>query len=179
MKVLFLFLFCTTGMFAQQPEEIIIWSETSLSWDDFKASSAPQNGFHASANTGISYSWSAKMVGNEMDFDYTVKAFFYPDNSWVSEKNDRLLKHEQLHFDISEFHARLLRKKLKEFKPQEQKDLKEALRSIYETIETGRKQMQEQYDAETQHGKDVAVQEQWEQRIGVALERLKEYKAKE
>ena len=179
MKVLFLFLLCTTGMLAQQPEEIIMWSEKPLTWNDFKGSPAPGKDFHASANTGISYSWSAKITGGEIDLHYTVKAFFYPENSWVIEKNDRLLAHEQLHFDISEFHARLLRKKLKEFEPQGQKDLKETLRSIYETIETERKQMQEQYDADTRHGSYVETQEQWEQRMPIALERLKEYKVKE
>lgn len=156
-----------------------MWGERPLTWQDFKGKPAADDGFHASTNSGISYSWSARIVGEEIHLVYTVEASFYPQNSWVREKAESLLAHEQLHFDISELHARFLRKRLAEFQPQGQKDLKRAFRGIYEKTEAARRQMQEQYDLETRHGSSAKAQKSWEQKVVSALRELKEYKAKE
>ncbi|MGB7843688.1 MAG: DUF922 domain-containing protein [Salinimicrobium sp.] len=179
MKNILLLLLFSTGVLAQQPGEKISWGERPLTWLDFQSIPAPQNRFHASSNTGISYSWSARHVGEEIQFAYTVEASFDPQKSWVSEKAESLLAHEQLHFDISELHARLLRKKLKEFKPQGQKDLKRALRGVYEKTEAARRQMQEQYDLVTRHGSRAEAQKSWEQKIASALRELEKFKAKD
>lgn len=178
-RVLLVFLLFTAGLYAQQPERKILWSDRPLSWEDFKGPPVPENGYHASANTGISYTWSAKILGDDLDLVYAVQAFFYPDFSWVSKKNDRLLAHEQLHFDISELHARKLRKALEEFKPEDYKGLKIPLQKIYEKIEAERKAMQEQYDLETRHSEDSTAQESWENRISAELKKLKKFEVKD
>lgn len=174
-----LFLFLVTGAYAQQPEVKILWNERPLSWRDFKAAPAPESEYHASTNSGLSYSWSARFKGEEIQLAYTVAAYFYPESSWVSEKNEGLLAHEQLHFDISELHARLLRKKLEEFQPKGEKDLKAALRDLYEGIEAERKQMQEQYDLETRHSENSEAQALWEKKVALALQELEKYRAKD
>lgn len=150
-----------------------------MSWENFKAAPVPQHDFHASANTGISYSWSARIVGENVDLLYAVEAFFYPEHSWVLEKSEKLLAHEQLHFDISELFARKLRKAMQEFHPKEHKDLKKSLQKLYEDIEQQRKAMQEQYDRETGHSENVAAQEQWEQKVAEELLKMRDYKAKD
>ena len=179
LKILFLFLLFSAGMVAQQPEDYILWRENPLTWKDFKATPAPDSGFHASANTGVSYSWSAKIVGEEVDLLYTVNAFFYPGESWVREKNDLLLAHEQLHFDISELHARKLREALEAFEPQQHQDLKSSLRKLYEKIEVKRKAMQVQYDLETRHSENTEAQVLWQEKIALALKELEIFKATE
>lgn len=178
-RIIILFLLFSAGIHAQQPEETILWNERPLTWQDFKAAPVPENGFHASANTGISYSWSAKIKGQQVELLYTVQAFFYPQFSWVREQSNRLLKHEQLHFDISELHARKLRKAMAEFDPQQQKDLQMSLRKIYENLEAERKAMQERYDRETRHSENVEAQQRWEKEIFLALQELEGFKAKD
>ncbi|MGB7784793.1 MAG: DUF922 domain-containing protein [Salinimicrobium sp.] len=178
-KIFLLFLVLSAGLQAQQPEEKILWSENLLTWEDFKSAPPPGHAFHASANTGLSYSWSAKILGEEVELVYTVNSYFYPQFSWVSKKNDLLLAHEQLHFDISELHARKLRMALDQFDPAKYKGLKTPLAEIYEKIEGERTSMQEQYDRETRHSENKEAQQLWEKKIALELQKLKKFKAKE
>ena len=53
-----------------------------------------------------------------MSYDAKVYAHFYPDKSWVikEQSSEHILNHEQLHFDITELHARKFRKQLSTLK---------------------------------------------------------------
>ena len=98
-------------------KEKILWSESyKLSWADFQAKPNIGSGFVASTNSGISFSYSFSYSEEKGDFDldFTIQSNFYPTLSWyiASEVTENTLKHEQTHFDISELHARLLRKKI-------------------------------------------------------------------
>ena len=53
-------------------------------------------------------------------FGSTAQATFDPNTSWVRNPktaSEALLRHEQLHFDITEVYARLMRQKLALFAP--------------------------------------------------------------
>lgn len=65
-------------------------------------------GLSAEANTGIGVKSAGEPGGR--DFRITITSFFDPCGSWMreSERNDYTLDHEQLHFDITELHARKL-----------------------------------------------------------------------
>jgi hypothetical protein len=176
LSLLFL-LFSVTGIFAQLPENRMQWQETPLTWKDFAGAPDLQNDFDASTNSGISYSWSLRSSETKAEFFYKVQSFFYPELSWVKPGKDSamLLKHEQLHFDISELHARKLRKIMDGFVPDLKTDLKKVLERIYQKNETARRQMQERYDRETRHGQNEEAQVKWEIFIRSELDGLQEF----
>lgn len=172
----FLFL-AVTEVFSQLPENKMTWQEHPLTWNDFKGTPEAGNPFDANTNSGISYSWSLRSSEKETDFLYSVETYFYPDLSWVKpdKKSNDLLAHEQLHFDITELHARKLREAMKNYKLPEKEKIKEELKKIYRDIEYSRTQMQERYDLETDHSQNVQAQQKWKNFIKSELEKLKAF----
>ncbi|MBW2962857.1 DUF922 domain-containing protein [Mesonia aestuariivivens] len=82
---------------------------------------------------------------------------------------NRLLTHEQLHFDISELYARKMRKILSEFHPKTLNEAKLQLKRIHHKVERERIYFQNTYDKETQHGTLTKQQQRWQKRVGKAL----------
>ncbi len=151
----------------------IIWTkENTIQWQNFEAQPQADSPQAASINTGIKYSWKTKYIDGEQVFNYEVYAYMKPFKSWVkpAEKSDYLLKHEQLHFDITEFHARKLKHAFNNYKlkPSIKKDLKQ----IYNQIVKERISMQNQYDKETQHSLDSKAQKQWEEKVSELLKEI-------
>lgn len=153
---------------AQTSSEKIFWKEDGLTWEDFKAQPDLNSPFHANTNAGLSYSWGLKNDNGNIELQYQVLSFFNPNSSWVKpgSTNEYLLKHEQLHFDITELHARKLRKKLAEIKvDQLGKDPKAILTKAYEIIEKERAFMQKKYDQETNHSLNKNAEAKWQDYI--------------
>lgn len=171
----FLFLNMLTG-FSQTPGKVILWEEErKLTWSDFQAEPDTTSPFHASTNSGISFSWALQSSEDKSDFDYEIKTTFQPGLSWVKEKEKSriLLAHEQLHFDITELHARKLRKLLENYKVT--KNIKKELNDIYKKIQTERKQMQREYDRETNHSQHKEAEEKWRRSVNFELKKLREF----
>ena len=152
------------------------YSEKSkLDWSDFRGEPKSESSFDASLNTGITYQWSISKDYGKIELKYQVDSFCYPSLSWVKkgQSTKYLLQHEQLHFDISELHARIMRKKLKEYKPS--KNVRKDLNKIYKRVERMRINMQELYDLETNHSKNNENQKKWGEKIKNLMEYYKEY----
>ena len=103
--------FCVTS--SVNDEVTIQWNASKkLSWSDFKGPVQIDADAVAVTASGITFSYAVRQTdGRFTSFDGQVDAFFYPEKSWyIKEKgNDHILAHEQLHFDITELHARLFR----------------------------------------------------------------------
>lgn len=116
-----------------------------LSWADFKGK--PTNDRLASTCSGIVI---------EKDTAYAV---FEPDRSWTRTLDVATLRHEQLHFAITEYWAR----KINEFGPYN------GLEGKYSEIISYRldqwNEMEARYDFETDNGRDSIAQRQWEEKI--------------
>lgn len=87
-------------------------------------------------------------------------------------RNDRTLAHEQLHFDITEYHARLLIKELdatevsgSEGGPALANQLHAKVAKIYERTMRDLFTMQGRYDGETVHGTKSRQQKKWVIRV--------------
>ena len=159
-------------------EEVRIgWKEEALSWKDFKAAPDPDSPFSANTSSGISYSWSMKSSATGKEYSYEVTSFFIPQKSWVKggKTSKNLLAHEQLHFDITELHARKLRKALAEFDFQNSREVKAALQEIYKKAELKRAVTQKKFDAETRHSMDEAAQLKWQKFVAEELKKLEEF----
>jgi transcriptional/translational regulatory protein YebC/TACO1 len=148
-----------------------------LTWEDFKGKPNKSSRYQANANSGFSYSWGFGIKDGEPDFNYEVKSWFYPKDSWVkvNSKSESLLAHEQLHFDISELYARKMREFLAGFHPQSIQEAKTELKKAHTKIERERIKLQNLYDIETKHGNLNSQQLKWQKRIAEELSKLEEY----
>ncbi len=172
MKIGFLIivLFCLNN--SSSREELIVWdAENKLVWNNFKA--APNYTTEAAAITasGISYDLSAKLFENEIEVDCKVHAYFYPQKSWFKEelKNNEILAHEQLHFDITAFFASKLRKQIakKKFTKKVKREVKELFIRINKELDSA----QTFYDFETNFSRNKIKQELWQLKIDKLLEK--------
>lgn len=176
LSTLFL-LFVSFTVKAQLPDDRVAWSPELLTWDDFSGEPDPSNPFHANTSSGISYSWSMRQLGDDMEFIYDVQSFFIPEKSWVRPGKDspHLLAHEQLHFDITELHARMLRKTMEELDVKGTKNLKPTLQAIYNNLEKSRANMQKRFDAESRHSMVPEAQLKWQKYIEEELKKLEDF----
>ena len=159
-------------------EEVRIdWKENGLTWSDFQAPPDPGSPFSANTSSGISYSWSMKGSAMGKEYSYEVTSFFLPAKSWVKggKSSTNLLAHEQLHFDITELHARKLRKALVEFDFENARNLKLDLQALYKRTEIERATMQKKFDVETRHSMNEAAQLEWQRFIKEELKKLKDF----
>ncbi|MDX1761505.1 MAG: DUF922 domain-containing protein [Christiangramia sp.] len=161
---------------AQETSEKISWQESRpLTWADFKADPDNSNSYSANTNSGISYSWNYSTASGEPILEFEVLSNFYPNRSWVKdiEDEDYLLAHEQLHFDISELHARKLRKALNDYEIG--RNIRQDLRRIYDKVEKERVAMQNEFDRETSHSENNTAEMQWRKFIASELEKYDEF----
>ena len=175
----FLLLIFLASLFTTSvPEERIAWSPTNrLTWADFKALPDYEVPWAATTSSGISFGFSGNIKGGEVTYTAEVECYFYPTNSWYKKElaTEHLLAHEQIHFDISEIHARKLRRRIASFDFTE--DLRNEMNGLYEMTNAEMKQMQEQYDQETKFSLDQAAQERWAYLVEIRLKALKAYRS--
>ena len=155
--LLLLFLHPTTPK-----EEKIAWAEgRKLNWADFKGVPSGPEDYVASTNSGVSFSFSYKEQNGQSVIDYTVRGNFYPNLSWYrpSKVTNYILEHEQMHFDISELCARKLRKSLATI-PRD-RDFKSRSEVVYEQNEKVRREMQTQYDTDSDHSNNKEEELRW------------------
>ncbi|MFD1064091.1 DUF922 domain-containing protein [Winogradskyella litorisediminis] len=177
MKILTLCLFFSIGCFAQKADDITFsWDENRpLTWEDFQGKPVKNTDAAALTASGISFGFSIGKTGNKItEFTADVECLFYPEESWYkpNEADAHILKHEQLHFNITELHARKFRKHISELQPS--RHLQNQLNKIYKAISQASYEMQQQYDEETNHSINKEKQAEWQSFI---TEQLKRYEA--
>lgn len=160
----------------QAQERKIPWSEKPLNWQDFQGEPDLESNYSANLNSGIAYSWTYSTATGEPVLVYDVSSSFYPDLSWKKPKlsdPEYLLKHEQTHFDISELHARKLRKALESYEIG--RSVRQDLKRIYQKIEAQRVEMQNVFDAETSHSENRGAEMEWRKYVSEELRKLQQY----
>jgi hypothetical protein len=171
MKVVAIVAFLFISSFSSESDDLKIeWSESkNLTWADFQGTESRIQGYAASSSTGISFTYSVKRYADDFDLDYSVKCHFYPEESWydISSASAYILKHEQTHFDISELHARILRKLISE--ASFSKNLKIEIKAIYKEVEKQRVEMQHRFDTETEHSIRRENEYLWEEFVAKKL----------
>lgn len=173
MRLIILTLFVAFFQAPSDPTEKITWTEDrKLSWEDFKGTPKGWDDYVASTSSGISFVYSVGVAQGELHLNYTVNSNFYPYSSWFvpEHASDYILRHEQTHFDISELHARIFRKRLAE--TEFSMNPKEKLDDMYAVIEEERRVMQKRYDNDTDHSQIPAAEERW---VAWVTEQLEAY----
>lgn len=182
LKHIFLFLiFCLSSNFltAQKANQnfpkkfgsdTILWNaNASLKFSDFK--SKPFGSFQGNTFAGIILDFKQDEKGIQL-FTYTL---FFCRHSFIKDSSENLLKHEQLHFDITELFARKLRQQilLKHFK--NGKSMSADINKIYTDVTSDLNKEQDIYDKETVHGTNLVKQQEWINSIHGQLKQLENY----
>lgn len=180
MKVFAYILFFVSVQYTVAQDIEKLWhADQKLTWNDFKASPDRNHPYAAITYSGISYGFSAEVVNGEVYIDYTVNCFFVASKSWVKKRylgDPELLKHEQLHFDITELFTRRLREELSTMSFTE--NVKLEIQAVYKKITKEKVTMQELYDLETDHSKKEHAQNTWQLKIENELQKLNKFATK-
>ena len=151
-----------------QENDVVEWShDRKLKFEDFKLDSSAVDTF--GAGSCIQLVPKHKVYSDSMH--YTVHNYFYKDSSWMKVHDTLLLKHEQGHFDINEVVARRFRKYFSNVNIDDEKNIGIAEEKIYPQLLT----LDSIYDAETNHGVDLEIQQKWNVKIQRMLDSLKDY----
>ncbi|TRZ43566.1 hypothetical protein [Robertkochia solimangrovi] len=138
----------------------LTWSERSLSWDDFTEVSYLEDEYVATIYSGIS---CPRLIT-----DTNNRVFAYMDPNQSEKLKDEydsynVLTHEQYHFNITEYCARLLRRDIVTLGMNGLNyAVMDSLRLKYNTL---RDSLQNQYDTEADHNADTPKQRFWELQI--------------
>lgn len=171
--VAFLLLF----LFQAEDPMIISWNEHRLlSWEDFQGKPDTRSSFAALTHSGIAFNYGVTIENENIQLTTAVDAYFYPEMSWAKPDkiNDHILKHEQAHFNITEMHARKLRKAFAEYKVT--KKYQSELPAIFTKLNRERQQMQDRFDKETNHSINIEKEKIWQKYIEEQLKKLEKWK---
>lgn len=160
-------------------DDAITWAaRRPLTWADFRGR-PPADAGPVAAETAYTLIQGAGCRGST--FEFRVVAAFRPNASWVrpamlrtAADSARALRHEQTHFDLTEVHARRLRRYFSELIAPcriSTNDLEaEAAR-----VGKDEKAAQARYDDETDHGRTAAQQARWDKDVASQLAALSKY----
>lgn len=160
--LLLLFLCAALSTFAQ-PESRLVWkADRPIQWTDFEGPVDESSEFEANTNSGMNYQWHMDMHAGKMSFKFSVYGFMNKSKSWVrpGKQTDALLKHEQLHFDISEYFARQLLRSFQNYTYTA--NFRTEIDQLFQQMMQARKTMEETYDAQSNHSRNKIKQAEWE-----------------
>lgn len=175
LKATIICLFLLTGYlsYAQinSNEALVKWdAENKISWDNFSVKDTNDR-FAAEVNTFFKANFYLK---NDSVFCQVV-TYLNTGRSWrkpsLHTGDAYAIKHEQVHFDITEIFARKIRKELIENPVNEQ-----GVEKIYFDNSKACREFQQLYDTETRHSLDKKNQDRWNKKISRLLLSLDNYK---
>jgi len=156
------------------------WSATKkLQWADFKGEPDSLSPFSANTYSGLAYKYAIRREIKKQIVTCEVNGYFIPEKSWVKkgfENDAELLAHEQLHFDITELFVRKFRQRLKNTRFS--RNPKKQIEVIYKKITAERVAMQKQYDLETNHSENKKMQQKWQYKINMLLNKFQQVASK-
>ena len=145
-----------------------------LSWADYTGP-AEHNQYAARTNLYVNYTYHWHFSFHIFAYTFNVNNRFNKATSWSlkNKQTPALLKHEQLHFDISELYARRLYIALNE--KTYSADYKMETAQIFSRIIGALNAAQDKYDTETQHFFSTKKQREWEADIARQLRETPPY----
>lgn len=186
MNILFLFV----SMFLSSPQDVILtpkieWTETSklplastiyynkerlLTWSDFRGTPQLEGRSAAITVSGFGYTASIYRSDEQNTINIKVYCFFDKDKSWVKpdRKTPYVLKHEQLHFDISYIATLEFVEKIRNTRFTD-KNYKTLLPKLYDEGVQAMHKLQDEYDSETRNGLEPDIQLKWNERMDKAI----------
>jgi hypothetical protein len=164
----------TTLTFTVQGQEKLEWSaKRKLTTNDFKGTrSDPRDKQTLKVGFEMQTNLKVQEIKNLDTFNGQVTNFFLPNESWIDWREGSRLRYAITLFDLNEWKARELRKRLNENR---KKVLAGDYEDIRKKVEEEFQKMHQDYDSETESGDNIAGQLKWESRITEQLSMLADY----
>jgi hypothetical protein len=160
----------------EDSQDRIYWSKNyTLEWIDFVATPPETNSAAALSSIALPYSVESYSDGKTI---IQINTCFVKSKSWVipKHKNNLLLQHEQLHFDIAELNRRKIVKAISEASMTIESVNVVVNNILAQFWSEDYKFMQEQYDSESNYSLYIKKQIEWNKKVAEELEALKDYK---
>jgi Bacterial protein of unknown function (DUF922) len=149
------------------------WNDKKLDWTDFQGEIPGNSEFHALTHSAINLEYE----GEGVIMEFKIESIFDPIKSWKKEGVDAyILYHEQVHFDITEYHARLLRKQLKTTKYSSFKLIETEIKKMFNDTFSQANKMQLAYDEQTAHSVNNKKQSKWNKKLKKLLRSTENFK---
>lgn len=151
--------------------DVVLWEENyNLRWSDFKPLDTLSNQFTGVAECCINILGYPQKIEGQINM--TSINLFIKNKSWrAGDVNNQLLEHEQIHFDISEYHVRLIRYYLSNIEFAKEIEAQSFVDIIIGMCEN----TQKLFDIESENGNNVKKQNQWRSDIRSKIKSLDDY----
>ncbi len=157
---------------AQTTCDTIVWSSTQkLIPANFKDVADTGKTMIAFTLTKFAY----KVFPQDGSVIINTSTYFYPCSSWLNKENIKnSIAHEQLHFDIAEYHRRLFLKRVSETVSSADM-FSTTTKGIFRDVADQRKAMNNEYDRQTNYGTNAQEQNNWNIKIANLLFEMERY----
>lgn len=163
MKMIFVFItFLFVKSISAQTDTGKVILDRKLSWSDFTGEVDKSSTFSAMTYWSVNFSYHAKWHQSDTAYvTFTILPRF-ESRSWVKRnlKSDELLQHEQGHYDLAIICAEMMKEKFASF-TFFKNDYAQKIDSIFQSTLQLVKQIELQYDAETNHMLNREEQKKW------------------
>jgi uncharacterized protein DUF922 len=159
---------------SHNPSRIFYDGKRNLNWDDFKATPCSDCIEAALTNSGMGFNFTFNSNGVKTTLVVNVYCDFDKSQSWVKPegRNDYILKHEQEHYNISYICTMHFIDKLKNADITAS-NYNNVINKLYQESVQETKNMQDQYDTETNHSIIKDKQQEWNDKIDAEVQALK------
>ena len=160
------------SVISQNLDSIIIWDKNyKISWDDFSGKKFISKDDVAAKSFSVLHYIPG--YHKNSSYSYTIIPVFYKYKSSVTDRNSKLLEHEQIHFDIQEIFARKIRKQFEILKNCKKSEYTH--RKIFNNYLDSLRNYQEKYDLDTDYSLVKKKQEFWKAIVAKKLKQLDSY----
>ncbi len=160
-----LLIFLFTHFYQDKNPDQILWSaDRKLMYSDFKGEVPNTTSWAATTFSNVGFNYETL---NDKITSISVFCSFSISKSWMKNKTQVVLKHEQLHFDITEYFTRKFYKEA--LLLSNMPDSKSHFKELFEQSTRECEIMQNAYDNETNHGTDGVSQKEWQTKINLLL----------
>ena len=147
--------------------------DTLITWTEFTTVFSRPSGVNEDAQIKVdsAVAYRTRRRGNSISIvDATVEIVTVTAESWVvsDKKTDWLLKHEQGHYDITALGTRALYNELLTLTADSPRALEVKKTALKQKYQDKINTCNTQYDTQTNHGLNNAVQDTWNQQIATA-----------
>ena len=172
----------STSYLSYSQKHLIPWSEeldSTFSWDFFKKRTIT-GGFAAISEFELNFAYAPDSLSTKVLIDYTIFLNTHTSryNKTIYKKDlppKNILDHERLHFDIYEYHKRLVFEQISQIRVKKIEKLLKKIKKKYSISQKKVRTLQDKYDAETNFSNNIDNQEKWKIFIQNELIRLKEF----
>lgn len=146
----------------ENPDYILYNLDRELAIKDFRGKPDMSSEGVGATYSGIQLSMKGKSANGKMNINVEMMVYFDRSNSWMKPegKDERVLKHEQIHFDLTGIYACKMYKAIMS-ETFNSKNVKQKLRDIQKQFTDELQQQQALYDRETKHGTLLEPQKEW------------------